>query len=654
MAKDNLLGPEHRQYIRIDSVFPVLFSILSLDEKTVIAGCLQGFTRDIGKGGICITVNNFTQELAALIKERRAKLALDIEMPLSSKSIKAVAAVAWVKNIPDCPNRYFIGLQYEKIAATANQRLIRYARVKKIFPRAAITLIIVLSLAVALGAFVNIKMIQGNKALVENLVMIIQDSSVAKMKIKLISKEKEDLKIKISTLESRIQAVEEEKNMSAQMRERMIEEEKTTSARKISELSTMAEELEKQKENLQEQMIALQNRENVISEDLLHLDKQRVEVEKANLDKMYQWLKVHQNPRTGLIVSFEGDKDIAGMAFIYDQALVAQAYANFSDFQRAQKMLNFFARRAKRHGGFFYNAYYAADGSPAEYVVHSGPNIWVGIAALQYTQKSQDRQYMSLAEGVAEQIMKLQAQDPEGGIRGGPEIKWYSTEHNLDAYAFFNMLFKLTSNSKYSEAAQKTLTWIQQYSYGKSDLPMNRGKGDATIATDTYAWAVASIGPEKLEALGMNPDRIIEFAEQNCSVQAPLRYADGKVVTLKGFDFAAQRNVTRGGVISSEWTAQMIISYKIMADYYFKQGMIAKARSYLGKADECLLSLSHMIITSPSPSGQGANCLPYSNQEFVDTGHGWFTPKGKCTGSVAGTTYTLFAFYDYNPLELAD
>ena len=654
MAKDNSLGEERRQYIRIDSVFPVLFSILSLDEKTVIAGCLQGFTRDIGKGGICITVNNFTQELEARLKNRKVKLSLGIEMPLSAEPVKAVATVTWVRGVPECPNRYVIGLRYEKIEAKENQRLIHYARIKKIFPTAAITSIVVLSLAVALGTYVNIKMIQGNKALVGHLVTIIQDSSVAKMKIKLISKEKEDLKIKISTLESRIQSVEEEKNMSAQMRERLIEEEKTVSARKISELDAMAGELAKQKEALQEQMIALQNRENVISEDLLHLDKQRVEVEKANLDKMYQWLKVHQNPRTGLIASFEGDRDIAGWAFIYDQALVAQAYANFSDFQRAQKMLDFFAHRVKRPDGLFYNAYYAADGSPAEYVVHSGPNIWLGIAALQYTQKSGDRQYLSLAEGIAEKIMKLQAQDPEGGIRGGPEIKWYSTEHNLDAYAFFNMLYKLTAAPKYSEAAQKTLTWIQQYSYGRSDLPINRGKGDATVATDTYAWAVASIGPEKLEALGMNPDRIIEFAEQNCSVQALLRHADGKVVTLKGFDFAAQRNVARGGVISSEWTAQMVISFKIMADYYFKQGMIAKARSYLAKADECLLSLSNMIITSPSPTGQGANCLPYSNQEFVDTGHGWFTPKGKCTGSVAGTTYTLFAFYDYNPLELAD
>ncbi len=72
----------------------------------------------------------------------------------------------------------------------------------------------------------------------------------------------------------------------------------------------------------------------------------------------------------------------------------------------------------------------------------------------------------------------------------------------------------------------------------------------------------------------------------------------------------------------------------------------------LMKADEYLNQLGNMIISSPSPSGQGESCLPYATQDFVDTGHGWMTPKGKSTGSLAGTVCTLFAYYNYNPLEL--
>jgi hypothetical protein len=98
----------------------------------------------------------------------------------------------------------------------------------------------------------------------------------------------------------------------------------------------------------------------------------------------------------------------------------------------------------------------------------------------------------------------------------------------------------------------------------------------------------------------------------------------------------------------------MVISFRIMEEFYNKKGMTAKARGYKNKADEYLSSLGNMIISSPSPSGQGESCLPYATQEFVDTGHGWLTPKGKSTGSLAGTAYTFFAHNNYNPLEIND
>jgi hypothetical protein len=154
--------------------------------------------------------------------------------------------------------------------------------------------------------------------------------------------------------------------------------------------------------------------------------------------------------------------------------------------------------------------------------------------------------------------------------------------------------------------------------------------------------------------LGLNPDEILEFAEQNCSVETTFLRPGNEAAKIKGFDFAPRSHLARGGIISSEWTAQMVIAFKIMSEFYYKEGLIAKARSYAAKADEYLASLGNMIISSPSASGQGQGCLPYATQDATDTGHGWHTPKGKDTGSVAGTAYTLFAYYSYNPLELKD
>lgn len=650
MRRDDYLGKDRRRYIRLDSVFPVQFRLLSLDGKHFLSAWLQGFTNNVSKGGICLSVNNLNPELVKLLKEQQAKLSLDIEMPITGSSVNALARIAWIKDVFGSPNKYLIGLSYEEIDPSYNNKIMRYARTKKLFVPVGLSIILILGLGLVINSFINVKLIKGNKALVEQLVKIIQESSVAKQKVKEIAKEREDLQIKIQALQLRIQSVTEERLKT----EDKVKLEETKESKRLEELNNLIEQLTREKDSLQEQLIAVGRKENTVTEELLRLDKRKATLEKANLDRMYQWLKVHQNPRTGLVMSFEGDIDIANWAFIYDQSLVAQAYTNFSDFERVQKIFDFFNRKAKRQDGQFFNAYYVNDGQPAEYIVNSGPNIWLGIAIMQYTHKTQDRNYLKLAEEIASAIINLQDQDLDGGIRGGPNVEWYSTEHNLDAYAFFNMLYKITGKPIYLEARDKVLNWLVRYTYDKVELPVKRGKGDSTIATDTYAWSIAAIGPQKLEELGMNPDRIVEFAEQNCSVVVSYTRPGDQTIKIKGFDFAARRHVARGGVVSSEWTAQMVIAFKIMSDFYYKKGMIAKARTYALKADEYLSGLGNMIISSPSPSGQGESCLPYATADFVDTGHGWLIPKGKSTGSLAGTAYTLFAYYNYNPLEIKD
>lgn len=650
MFKKDSLDLERRKYIRLDTVFPVQFRLLSLDGKSFLSDLLQGFTSNISRGGICLEVNNLNLELTNLIKNQRVKLALAIEIPLARKPVEALSQVAWIKEVPIQPDRYLIGLTYEKIALSGNNRILRYAWTKKLFVPVVLAIILVLGLGFAINSFINIKLIQGNKALVEQLVEIIQESSLARQKVKDISREREDLQLKIQTSQSRIKTIEEEK---AKLDEK-VKLEETKAKQKVEELNSAIDKLAQEKASLQEQLIALQRKEISVTEEFLRLDEKKTHLEKENLDKMYQWLKVHQNPRTGLVMSFEGDSDVANWAFIYDQALIVQAYTHFGDFERARKILDFFLKKAKRIDGKFVNAYYANDGNPAEYIVHSGPNIWLGIAAIQYLNETQDRIYLGLAEEIAQAIIRLQNEDPEGGIRGGPDVRWYSTEHNLDAYAFFNMLYKITAEPQYRQARDKALNWLVQHTYGKVDLPVKRGKGDSTIATDTYAWSIAAIGPQKLEELGLDPDKIMEFAENTSGVEVFYTRPEGQTVKLRGFDFAPQQHVSRGGVVSSEWTAQMVMAFKIMADFYHKKAMAAKAQTYELKADEYLAELGKMIISSPSPSGQGESCLPYATEDFVETGHGWMTPKGKSTGSVAGTAYTLFAYYKYNPLALAE
>ncbi|MFA5096050.1 MAG: hypothetical protein WC478_01785 [Candidatus Omnitrophota bacterium] len=650
--KDKYLGDERRWYIRLDTVLPVQFRLVGLDNQTSLSPNLQGFTNNLSKGGICLCAPELPQGLARLLREHQARVILSIDVPFLRKPIDAESTAIWVREDPAAPCKYYLGLAYEKIDPAANNRLMRYARGKQLFIPVVLLAVVLLGMALALNGFLNIRLTEGNRQLIRQLSAVIRESNSTKQKISEISREKETLGARLGELTARIQAIEEEKAGLSGLKGKAAAE-ITVKSRKINELNTLLQQLVREKGRLKQQLAGAQAQERAIAGQLARIDEKKQTLEKANFDRMYDWIKIHQNLRTGLVMSFEGDSDIDGWAFTYDESLAIQAFAYFGDNERARKALDFFKNRAERKNGLFLNAYYAHDGLPAEFIVHSGPNIWLGIAALQYTQMTKDRQYLGLAEDIAAGIISLQKEDAEGGLRGGPAVTWYATEHNLDAYAFFDMLFTLANKQKYAEARDKALDWLVKNTYNKSGVPIKRGKGDATIATDTYAWSIAAVGPDKLESLGMHPDKIMEFAENTCRVDVPYNIED-RVVRVQGFDFAPQRHLARGGVVSSEWTAQMAISFKMMADHYLKKNLPVKAGVYRQKADECLASLSSMIICSPSASGQGANCLPYASQDFVDTGHGWFTPKGKSTGSVSGTAYTIFAYYNYNPLKLKD
>jgi len=634
MWRPEYAGQERRKYIRLDSVFPVEFRLVSLDGKRFLSDWLQGFSNNISKGGICLSVNNFPPDLAKYLKDKQAKVSLDIEIPLNRKPIPAQAVISWIRDVADEPNKYLIGLNYEEIDSRQGSRIMRYAWTKKLFSPIALSIIIILGLALVVNSIISAKLINGNKALVGQLVKILQESSIAKQKVKELSRERQDLQLEINALEVRIKTAEEERGRL-----------ETAKVSEMGEVNSLIEKLMQEKDSLQEQMISLQRQEGAITEDLLHLDKRKANLEKANLDKMYQWIKKRQNPRNGLVMSFQGDKNAPGWAFIYDQALAIEAYTYFADFERAKKVLNFFKRKSQKEGTLFLNAYYINDGTPAQQMVYAEANIHLGIAILQYTKKSRDSRYLGMAEWIAERIIVLQNQDKEGGVRGEPNIEWFAMERNLNACVFFNLLYKVTAKPQYLQARDKLLGWLSRHI--SEEIAANK-----TDIVDTNVWAIAAIGPEKLDELGINPDRIVELAEDSRGVKVEYVRPDGQRVKIEGFDFTPERDAAKAGVVYSEGTAQMVLVFKIMANFYYKKGMIAKARSYEVKADAYLVGLGNMIIPGLSLSEQAESCVAYATQDAADTGHGWVMPRSKTSGSISGTVYTLFAYYSYNPLEL--
>jgi hypothetical protein len=636
---------ERRQYIRLDSVFPV--AIYLKKSKTEDSHLIQAFTRDVSLGGLCLSVNDPDPNFISVVHSDNTSFDLLIDLPISRKPIEANVKCAWYEfDEAARPRQLLVGVSYEKIDPKDKKKILALARKIKWLPRAAVVAIVLLAGLLGASFYREQELTSKNKQLIANFYRVQETTDVYKRSVKKIDEKFTSAKTELDQRKKAIGELSAKlKNIAVQQTENIeiLTAEKTDLQKRLEAALTDKAALESQLKGL------TANREKA-ARLYQEIGETRKELEEATTSNMYEWLKAHQNKFTGLIMSYEGDPYSKDLAFTYDQALAAQSFVLASDFERAAKILSFYRSRARKTAGGFANAYNCTTGLPAESVVHVGPNVWIAIAAIHYADKTNNKEYLVFAEDTARWVMALK--DSEGGVKGGPDAAWYSAEHNLDAYALFNMLYTVTRKDIYKKHRDSTLRWIKEYTYSRSDGSMRRGKGDSTIATDTLAWAIASIGPSTLMKEKMDPDSIMKFAEDHCLVSTTFTRSNEDVVNVKGFDFAKAKNMPRSGVVSTEWTAQMIISFKIMADFYIEMNDPDKADIYKNKSDLYLSELDKMVISSPSPSGQGAGCLPYASQPNADTGHGWRTPQGVATGSVSGTTYAIFARKDYNPLSL--
>ncbi len=659
MIRKKIAELERRRYLRLNSVFPVEFQILDSAGIKPLSGWLQGFTCNLSLGGMCLAVNNISEQEISLLTQKEIQLSLRINIPLSLPATKATGVVAWLSKIKgQAPNQYNIGIKYLKIEKQSLNRIMRYVRWLRFSSRFALILFAVLAIAFGAVSAHNFKLRLENRSLVERLVSSIQ-------KYELVEKEKGSLKTikealvknsavykgRITELENKLEAVQL-KLQKGLAQNNLLQHQKEAYLSEMEKLKQFIFLASQENNYSQEKLSKVEEREAMVSREMSTIDKEKKILKGEAIQKMFKWLKAHQNSHTGLLLSYEGDSNLKDWAFTYDQSLAAQVFILFNDYDNAKKIFNFFNRISQERFSGFFNAYYASSADVAEYTVHAGPNIWLGIAIMQYSAKTHDLSYLPLAKKIAGWLIALQDRDPEGGIRGNLQVSWFSTEHNLDALAFLNMLFQMTNDKKYELSSRKILNWLVTHAYGGNTPPIKRGKGDSTVATDTYAWSIAALGPAALRDIGMDPEKIMEFAEDNCAVSVNFRRPDAKTVEVKGFDFAKYANMPRGGVISSEWSAQMVISYLVLSDFFGREKNFEKQEFYRDKADFYLNELSKLIISSPSPTGQGEGCLPYATSEDADTGHGWRTPRGSSTGSIAGTCYTIFASRNFNPLQI--
>lgn len=645
-----------RKYIRISTVLPVEFFVIDGEGKR-LTPWLQGFTRDIAKGGIRIVINDLWWGFWDKFNFRNSELFVKVNLPFKKKSISARAKVAWSGTCKFKEyNQYFAGIEFLELDEKESGMLFNYAVLKKTMLPAAVSFLSILLIVLGVSFGKTQELVKEKRRVVKEYVNLLDRVSNLEKTLDdgrknglFFEQRQRQLQEKIGSLEKEISRWQEKYEQSTQNQPVPNEDKgvKEQNSRKeiIFRLKKELVSLRKENEYLKDKQKQVETVNLAVSKKVYQLQKTRGESLPNIARGMYEWIKNRQDLRSGLVLSYEGDKNLERVYFSYDQALAVIIFLLHKDYARAAKVLDFYLGKIK-DGEDIYNSYYARD-TVFEYTIHSGPNAWTGLCALNYMKETGDNKYLPLAEKVSSVLSQMM--DKEGGIKGGPKENWYSTEHNLDAFAFFSMFYELTKEEKYLKEAEKTKEWISKYAYTSYGIPVKRGKGDSTIATDTYAWSITAFGPQMLSSINMNSCAILDFAVENCEVEVDFKRREGEL-RVKGFDFAKARHMSRGGVVSGEWTSQMVLSFEIMADYY-KDKDVNKYNEYVEKAQFYFQELQKMLITSPSRVGRENPCLPYASLPGVDTGHGWRTPQGGRTGSLASTAYFLIAYFGFNPLK---
>ncbi len=348
---------------------------------------------------------------------------------------------------------------------------------------------------------------------------------------------------------------------------------------------------------------------------------------------------VFKQSSTGIIASFPGSPELGNYAYSYDQAIAANYFLANKNYSAAGKTLTFYEKIRKdwksssegqnSPGVAFQKAFNPANGTISDPVIATGPNAWLGIAALNYTQATKKNTYLSLAKDIGTYLVSLNQNDGYQGIVTAPGSSIRSTEENIDTFAFLNRLASATGDSTYRTAAQDAYTFVKSMynpATGYFNAGINGNTADTRFATDVQTMAILTLGVDGLEEMGVDVEELLAVTEAQGAVQTTYTKPDGATVNVTGFGFQGGDNK-----ISVEWTAQMIVAYLAVSKEYAADGNIEKARYYKNQATFYLTELKKM---------SSDNALPYATAANSPTGFGWDTPTGSVS-LVATASYNL-------------
>lgn len=299
---------------------------------------------------------------------------------------------------------------------------------------------------------------------------------------------------------------------------------------------------------------------------------------------------------------------LGATAFTYDQAvLVAALLARGSgdDIARATilgRSLVYAQLHDPASDGRVRNAYwvhpFVSRGGKITFAgagTDTGNMAWTGMALAKLYGATHQAAFLTAALAIGNWILKNTADSRgPGGYTGGTNVRWKSTEHNIDVYAFFTMLASLTGSAGWNANAASALALV--------DAMWNARKGFYWIGTlNDGATANRVPIPEDVQTWSFLATERTEFAASIDWAVEHLAARDGR---FQGVSFS---NADRSGVWF-EGTAHLTAALLARGSH----GDGQKAKSYLQ-------DLAFAQVHNPNGDGHGVDA---ASKNGLRTGDG--------------------------------
>jgi hypothetical protein len=178
------------------------------------------------------------------------------------------------------------------------------------------------------------------------------------------------------------------------------------------------------------------------------------------------------NGQLALVRSYEipvGDPSyerLLNWSWTYDSAVSAAAFAESGSRGQAKQLLDQLSALQNSDGSIDF-AFNVATGAGVP-LLRSGTIAWVGLAGAAYDKAFKTNAYLSTEELAANYLLSLQGAN--GLVKGGPDVKWVSTQHNLIAYALLGRLGSelagagnASAAARYQAAAVQIVAAVAKY-----------------------------------------------------------------------------------------------------------------------------------------------------------------------------------------------